>query len=599
MPKSRRSTDRAAPSRQKKAQPAAFWLNAQQMAWVGFALFLFIYVKNAWVIEDGFITFRVIDNILAGNGPRWNPHERVQVYTDVIPFWLRVIAATIYPDNYINVILLNAAACTGAVVVSFYLIRHRVWWFIAVLALTASKGFMDYGSSGLENSYLYLLGALFLWAYRRCLDNASATGLLHLTVLAALAPLIRYDSVLLVGPAYAYALFFSASGRAMPTPKRAALVVACGLPLLAWTAFSLFYYGAFVPNTAISKLNAVVPRGELVAQGIGWLYTIMVQDSLTLPLLLLCTVMVLMASDKRYVPIAVGVLLSLLYYVYAGGDYMMSRWLSHPLFFIVCCAACLLSDGKWLQRRYAKGIAAGLLIYALVMPYSPLKAPLNNADYIEKDIMLYGIMDEHVFRYDNNSLWKGYFGGGLDNHKWVVEATTLRQYPYRLLTSDIAGLFGYNIGLEKIIIEMSGLTDPFLARLPFSGRTSRDIGYADANPLGLPIALHPWRPGHLFRHVPKGYPEVVLRAEAQLENADLQAYWEKVKYITQGELYSWDRVKEAWLLNTGHYDHLLASVTGKKHGVVLPWLFYDDKDDKWVFPNPYTNQVYVYPERPF
>ena len=598
MPKSRRSSDRTAPSRQKKkAQPVAFWLNAQQMAWAGFALFLFIYVKNLWVTEDTFITFRVIDNLLAGHGPRWNLHERVQVYSGVIPFWARfILAYSITPNHYLIALFLNAVTAIGALVLSFYLIAHRVWWFIAVLALTASQGVMDYGSSGLENSYLYLMAVLFLWVYRRCLQDAAPTGMVHLTVLAALSPLMRYEFILLIAPAYAYALFFSASGRALSYPKRAALVVACALPLLAWTAFSLFYYGAFLPNTAISKLNMALPRTEVVAQGIAWLYAVSVHDIITLPLLLLCTVAVLMASDKRYVPIAVGVLLTLLYYVSAGGDYMMSRWLSHPLFFIVCCTACLLSDGKGL--RHAKGIAVGLVLYAIVVPLTPLKAPLGYADAAAApDFQLYGVADEHIALYESTNFWRAYVGGGLQEGRWTVAGKAFRDYPPRLVVAANAGIFAYEMGPEKIFIDFAGVSDPFLARLPFSGLTQRFI--ASSNPLGLPLSQPQWRAGHLYRHVPKGYPEVLVRTDKQLENADLQAYWEKVKYVTQGELYSWGRVKEAWLLNTGHYDHLLTSVRGTKTDSFLAWLFYDEKEDRWLLPDLTSGRVAVYRQRPF
>jgi hypothetical protein len=42
-------------------------------------------LSRAWIADDAFITYRVIDNLLAGHGLRWNVDERVQVFTH--PLW--------------------------------------------------------------------------------------------------------------------------------------------------------------------------------------------------------------------------------------------------------------------------------------------------------------------------------------------------------------------------------------------------------------------------------------------------------------------------------------------------------------------------------
>src|SRR4051794_11216246 len=51
-----------------------------------FLLFFCVLLKNAWLCEDAFITYRVVDNLAHGLGARWNPLERVQVYTH--PLWM-------------------------------------------------------------------------------------------------------------------------------------------------------------------------------------------------------------------------------------------------------------------------------------------------------------------------------------------------------------------------------------------------------------------------------------------------------------------------------------------------------------------------------
>ncbi|MDP7573157.1 MAG: hypothetical protein QF391_16270, partial [Myxococcota bacterium] len=50
------------------------------------AAVLSVVIAQAWVSDDAFITFRVIDNFVHGYGLRWNVDERVEVYTH--PLWL-------------------------------------------------------------------------------------------------------------------------------------------------------------------------------------------------------------------------------------------------------------------------------------------------------------------------------------------------------------------------------------------------------------------------------------------------------------------------------------------------------------------------------
>jgi len=44
---------------------------------------------NRWTADDAFFNFRVVDNILDGNGPVFNAGERVEIYTSAL--WLAVL----------------------------------------------------------------------------------------------------------------------------------------------------------------------------------------------------------------------------------------------------------------------------------------------------------------------------------------------------------------------------------------------------------------------------------------------------------------------------------------------------------------------------
>ena len=76
------------------------------------------------------------------------------------------------------------------------------------------------------------------------------------------------------------------------------------------------------------------------------------------------------------------------------------------------------------------------------------------------------------------------------------------------------GVFGYFAGPRLHIVDIAGLGDPLLSRLP---------------------ALTPWRIGHFLRAIPIGYadPETV---DTQLVGPQMRAYYQRLSLITKGPL---------------------------------------------------------------
>jgi arabinofuranosyltransferase len=109
----------------------------------------------------------------------------------------------------------------------------------------------------------------------------------------------------------------------------------------------------------------------------------------------------------------------------------------------------------------------------------------------------------------------------------------------QFMTRPAIGMYGYQAGLGKIIIDPLALTDPLLARLP-------------ADP-GAPQRI-----GHFKRALPEGYLEHLADPEAPLADAALDTFLEKLERITQGErLFTAERLRAIWDLNRGRYDPLL------------------------------------------
>ncbi len=60
-------------------------------------VFSFVVLKNAWVGDDAYITFRTVENFLSGHGLTFNPLERVQTYTH--PLWMFLISGVYFITN--------------------------------------------------------------------------------------------------------------------------------------------------------------------------------------------------------------------------------------------------------------------------------------------------------------------------------------------------------------------------------------------------------------------------------------------------------------------------------------------------------------------
>jgi arabinofuranosyltransferase len=221
---------------------------------------LVVLLRNAWVAEDAFITFRVADNFLHGYGLTWNVVERVQVYTH--PLWLILMIPMQWLTGeayYATIFLSLGVSLIAAWLVVFKAASERSIGIAAIIVLVSSKAFVDFSVSGLENPLTNLMVILFVLVYLR--NEVSMKTLFNLSFIAGWAMLSRMDNILFFVPVLV------AMGWRLP--KRKAIIAGLlGLsPIIAWCVFSLFYYGFVWPNAAYAKLGHGVPEIEVIRQG--------------------------------------------------------------------------------------------------------------------------------------------------------------------------------------------------------------------------------------------------------------------------------------------------------------------------------------------
>ncbi len=503
---------------------------------VALLVLLVVLVRTAWVCDDAFITFRTVDNLLHGFGPRWNVAERVQAYTH--PLWMLTLAASqliARQGPYLTSILLSLA-CTiaTAALLAFRVARSRWQGTLAILILINAKSFMDFSTSGLENALSHLL----IVAYVSLLLSTPPVRAWRPIFAAALLLVNRQDLVWLVGPSVV------AFASAIPSRRRLQAILTGLLPLVLWETFSVVYYGFFVPNTAFAKLATGIPERELLAQGLWYLQESWQHDPLTLIVVLVSIlggfaktrdVPDPVTGSRSWPALALGQLLYLTYVVLVGGDFMSGRFLAAPLLLGVAILA-----GVRLPRLAPvwQAAVAGAIIGIGLMASAPNL--LSGPDYGHQGIStdFHGITDERKYYYPQTGWLRSYRAFVSPEMPQAELGRWMVSQGQRVATHDMVGMFGYGGGPELHVVDNFALGDPLLARLP---------------------STPPWRIGHFGRALPDGYIQTLRTGTNQIADSGLAEYYNDLRRITREPIFSAVRFLAVLRMNLGLDDHLLAN----------------------------------------
>lgn len=242
--------------------------------------FLVIVFRTAWISDDACISFRTVDQFLNGNGLRWNASERVQTYTNPLMVFCMILLSFFTGEYYLTAMLFNIATAFAAVLIFIFGIAKAKWSRFAfpMTILLLSKAFIDFATSGLENSLEYLIIACFYYFYLKW-DRFSKKQLLLLSFIGCLSLLNRMDSILLLLPALFDAFVLRGEEKWWKNILPGMIGI---IPFLLWELFSLFYYGFLFPNTAYAKLNAGIPKSEYYLNGILYYLDSLSNDPITL-----------------------------------------------------------------------------------------------------------------------------------------------------------------------------------------------------------------------------------------------------------------------------------------------------------------------------
>lgn len=232
-------------------------------------------------------------------------------------------------------------------------------------------------------------------------------------------------------------------------------------------------------------------------------------------------------------------LLYMIYILKIGGDFMAGR------FFVITFlySLLILSQIDFFEQKMIYLSFIFIIIFWGLYPKntSPLFLSIN---YIDKNFYR-GIADECRYYFEGSSLIRQlkYKEYPLEpKNVWVEEGKKYREEGYnyfkinkkpkviRILNIGFKGFYG---GPYLHIIDDFALSDALLSKLP---------------------AIKESRIGHFLREMPEGYIETLEAGENLIKDEKLKNYYEKLKIITKGKIFTIERFIEIIKINLGFYN---------------------------------------------
>lgn len=480
-------------------------------------LFAAIVVYRAWVCDDSYITFRVVQNFHSGFGFRWNIAERVQVFTH--PLWMLLITFfyAFTHELYLTSLFLSIFLSMGAVILLILREKKNLGLWIGILLLSLSSAYVDYSTSGLENPLSHFLIALFLFTYFKDGNETNERRIFWLSLITGFACLNRFDHILIYLPVLVYLIFRSNSRRV------SALIVFFGfLPLLVWLMFSTIYYGNPLPNTFYAKVGDWLPRDVIMGQGLKYCLHTLKNDPITGLTIIVNLVLAGIKPEPERMPLALGGLSYILYVIWIGGDFMEGRFFTT----IFIGSVFQLIHYDFLKSSWNR-IACIIPLIVVISLFSSIPT-LAFSDEGFTESWEDGIVNERVFYADTTGLFRDGVFHAYHEHPWKWEGERLKEDCEEKWKCHVAlnniGFSGVAAGPDVYIVDRYGLGSAFMARIS-------------------PEVTEDWRIGHFYRKIPIGYMTYLRTGDlTHVEDLDTQKLIKKVEIITEFPVFSDDRL---------------------------------------------------------
>ena len=334
------------------------------------ALGLHAYRYMPFICDDALISLRYAKRLLDGQGLTWNSGERVEGYSNLL--WVLSSAALGWLgfDLITSVRILGVAGMVLTMAAVLYAFPPSSLSAvpvtgIALLFLALSSAFAVWAIGGMEQP---LVAALLAWAVVLCFPHlesrhVSFRQLQWPGLCLALLCLTRPDAPLFTAAAV-LAMVVVGGGRRDAFEKGIALATLPVLFFLGQLTFRLFYYGEWVPNTALVKFN---PSGRYALD--GWRYVGAGALAIS-PMLALAVAAAALSFRRgfqrgRMTLLCVLALTWVAYVVVIGGD-IFPAW-RHFVPLLVLLALMIAIGGEWIHRHARPRVYAGVAVVAALL----------------------------------------------------------------------------------------------------------------------------------------------------------------------------------------------------------------------------------------
>ncbi len=481
------------------------------------AILLVRIIAYAWVADDAFISFRSVINFVEGYGPVYNIGERVQSFTHPLWFLLLSLGGFMKLNIYYWSIMLGIAL-SGGLLWLFYRVYKKtdnIYGYVLVLiALIFSESFLSFQTSGLENSLTNILIVLFLFLYL-FIDLEDTHYFSLFLFLGSLILLNRLDSLFVIILPLMH-VFWIKKDKFI---KKLKIGIISFLPILSWICFSVIYYGFVFPNTKYVKVGGRTFLDSLT-HGLQYLLEYINSEG-HIVILFFITIFVTsrFTLNFKFKVLMASIFLHIFYVLSIGGDFMRGRFLV-----IISVVILFLFLNINLVKRL--NLSYIYFIYGVIF-FLMLSAMTYSHAFKETFIFQFpGITNERNF-------YKEYLALNLDpyknynNHPWAVAGQQINGESNNkdITIIGMNGLKGYFSGRNITLIDLVGLTDAFISRLP---------------------VLNSDRTGHFTKDIPPEYlQERISNSEVkEWENNTYKELNQNINIITRSEkLFSKERFK--------------------------------------------------------
>jgi arabinofuranosyltransferase len=232
-----------------------------------------------------------------------------------------------------------------------------------------------------------------------------------------------------------------------------------------------------------------------------------------------------------------------------GGDFMRGRFFSWDV--LLCSIIFFYTPftqttpwRTWINTRTL--LISFALLLTTVFWEPPVITPLvwGTKPFAQPD-SIDGVTQERHFYFWFTSLYRYLEKGNtlLLDHGWCQDSIEQQRQQLHVAAANTMGFRGYCLGTQDIVVDMLGITDPLLARMP-------------KNPTHTN-----WRPGHFHRLLPSGYCASIADGTNHISDPLLHDFYDKIRLLTQSRtLFSIERLQAIWDMNTGVYNDELQQI---------------------------------------